>query len=45
MAYFNPVIRIIAMDGSVERLKQISAAIEAAAPNFEMKLFEARPQN
>jgi 4-amino-4-deoxy-L-arabinose transferase-like glycosyltransferase len=45
MAYFNPVIGIVAMDGSVERLKQIAAAIEAAAPGFKVQLIERRPAN
>jgi 4-amino-4-deoxy-L-arabinose transferase-like glycosyltransferase len=42
-AYFNPALRIVAMDGSVERLKQIAAAIKAAAPGFKVKLIEPKP--
>jgi len=38
LGYFNPVLRIVAMDGSVERLKQIDAAIHAAAPSFTTRL-------
>src|SRR5580765_6676819 len=32
--YINPVVRIVAMDGSVERLEKIAADIHAAAPGL-----------
>lgn len=38
--YFNPVLRIVAMDGSVDRLKEIAAEIHAAAPAFRIRLVD-----
>ena len=43
LGYFNPALRIVAMDGNVERLRQISAAIAAAAPEFKVRLIDRRP--
>jgi len=40
VAYFNPALRIVAMDGSVDRLKKIAAEIEAAAPSLKVELIE-----
>jgi len=40
VAYFNPALRIVAMDGSVDRLKRIAAEIEAAAPSLKVELIE-----
>jgi hypothetical protein len=40
MAYFNPVLRVIPMDGSVERLRRIEKSINDAAPNFDVRLVE-----
>jgi hypothetical protein len=37
-AYFNPVVRIVALDGSVARLEKIAAEIRAAAPGLTMRL-------
>jgi hypothetical protein len=31
LAYFNPVVRIVALDGSVARLEKIAADVRAAA--------------
>jgi 4-amino-4-deoxy-L-arabinose transferase-like glycosyltransferase len=43
--YFNPVVRIVAMDGDVGRLKTIAEAIHAAAPGFTVKLLKPRGEN
>jgi hypothetical protein len=40
LAYFNPVVRIIALDGSVERLERIAADIRAAAPSLTVRLID-----
>jgi hypothetical protein len=40
MAYFNPVVRVVALDGSVDRLKKIAAAIGTAAPSLTVRLIE-----
>lgn len=40
LAYFNPVLRVIAMDGSVERLRQIEKSIKDAAPSLKTRLVE-----
>jgi hypothetical protein len=40
MAYFNPVMRVIAMDGSMERLREIGKEIEEAAPGFKLEYVE-----
>jgi hypothetical protein len=37
MAYFNPVLRIIAMDGSMERLREIGKSISKAAPSLKLE--------
>lgn len=44
LGYFNPVLRVIAMDGSVERLKHIAESIQAAAPSFTVRLFQRNPR-
>jgi Dolichyl-phosphate-mannose-protein mannosyltransferase len=44
MAYFNPVVRVVALDGSVARLNKIAAAIRAAAPSLTVRLIEPPPQ-
>jgi hypothetical protein len=38
LGYFNPVLRIVAMDGRVERLNEIADAIRAAAPAFIIRM-------
>jgi hypothetical protein len=43
LAYFNPVIRIVAMDGSVKRLEKIAAGIRAAAPGLMVRLIDQAP--
>ena len=43
LAYFNPVVRIVAMDGSVERLEKIAADIHAAAPGLTVRLIDQAP--
>jgi hypothetical protein len=40
VGYFNPALPIVAMDGSVDRLRRISAEIEAAAPSLKVELIE-----
>ena len=40
LGYFNPVLRIVAMDGDAGRLEGIAEAILAAAPDFTVKLFD-----
>jgi hypothetical protein len=37
---FNPMLRMVALDGSVERLKRIAEQIRAAAPTFTVRLIE-----
>jgi 4-amino-4-deoxy-L-arabinose transferase-like glycosyltransferase len=44
LAYFNPVVRIVALDGSVERLEKIAVDIRAAAPSLTVRLVD-RAQN
>jgi hypothetical protein len=39
------VVRIVAMDGDVGRLKTIAEAIHAAAPGFTVKLLKPRGEN
>jgi len=43
LAYFNPVVRIVAMDGSVERLEKIAADIHAAAPSLAVRMIDHAP--
>jgi hypothetical protein len=43
LAYFNPVVRIVAMDGSVERLDKIAEGIHAAAPGLTVRLIDQAP--
>jgi len=43
LAYINPVVRIVAMDGSVERLEKIAADIHAAAPGSTVRLIDQAP--
>jgi hypothetical protein len=46
LAYFNPVVRIVAMEGSVARLETIAADIHAAAPGLTVRLIDqALPSN
>ncbi|HEY9521269.1 MAG TPA: hypothetical protein VIQ39_06950 [Methyloceanibacter sp.] len=40
LAHFNPVVRIVALDGSVARLEKIAAEIRAAAPGLTVQLIE-----
>jgi hypothetical protein len=40
VGYFNPALRIVAMDGSVDRLRRIAAEIKAAAPSLKVELIE-----
>jgi 4-amino-4-deoxy-L-arabinose transferase-like glycosyltransferase len=44
LGYFNPVLRIVALDGNIARLEQISAAITAAAPEFKVRLIDRKPK-
>ena len=44
LGYFNPVLRIVALEGNIERLQQISAAITAAAPEFKVRLIDRKPK-
>jgi hypothetical protein len=37
MAYFNPVLRIVAMDGSMQRLREIGKSINKAAPSLKLE--------
>ena len=37
-------LRIVALDGNIERLQQISAAITAAAPEFKVRLIDRKPK-
>jgi hypothetical protein len=43
-AYFNPVVRIVALDGSVARLESIAAEIRAAAPGLTVRLTDQAPK-
>jgi Dolichyl-phosphate-mannose-protein mannosyltransferase len=40
MSYFNPVVRVVALDGSVDRLNTIATAIRTAAPSLTVRLIE-----
>jgi hypothetical protein len=40
MAYFNPVLRVVAMDGSVERLRQIEKRIKEGVPSLQVRLVD-----
>jgi len=40
LAYFNPVVRIVALDGSVARLEKIAAEIRAATPGLTVQLID-----
>jgi Dolichyl-phosphate-mannose-protein mannosyltransferase len=44
MGYFNPVTRVVALDGSVDRLNTIAAAIRTAAPSLTVRLIEPPPK-
>lgn len=41
--YFNPVLRVVAMDGRPERLDQIAETIGAAAPDFDVRMVRQGP--
>lgn len=43
-AYFNPVVRIVALDGSVARLEKVAAEIRAAAPGLTVRLVDQAPK-
>jgi BolA family transcriptional regulator, general stress-responsive regulator len=43
LGYFNPVLRIVAMDGRVDRLNDIADAIRAAAPAFTIRMVQQGP--
>jgi hypothetical protein len=45
LAYFNPVLRIAALDGSVERLEKIAADIRSAAPSLTVRLVDQAQNN
>ena len=45
LAYFNPVVRIVALDGSVARLEKIAADIHAAAPGLTVRLVDQAPNS
>ena len=45
LAYFNPVVRIVALDGSVARLEKIAADIRAAAPGLTVRLIDQAPNS
>jgi hypothetical protein len=45
MAYFNPVVRIVALDGSVARLEKIAAEIRTAAPGLTVRLIDQAPKS
>jgi len=40
MGYFNPVVRVVALDGSVDRLNKIAGAIRMVAPSLTVRLIE-----
>lgn len=43
LGYFNPVLRVVALDGRLDRLQQIAEAIHAEAPSLTVDLVEPRP--
>jgi hypothetical protein len=45
VAYFNPVVRIVALDGSVARLETIAAEIRARAPSLTVRLIDQAPKS
>ena len=45
LAYFNPVVRIVALDGSVARLEKIAADVRAAAPGLTVRLIDYAPNS
>jgi hypothetical protein len=45
LAYFNPVVRIVALDGSVARLEKIAADVRAAAPGLTVRLIDSAPNS
>jgi hypothetical protein len=45
LAYFNPAVRIVALDGSVARLEKIAADIHAAAPGLTVRLVDQAPNS
>jgi len=45
VAYFNPVLRVVAMDGAVDRLNKIAADIAKAAPSLTGRLIEPTSSN
>jgi hypothetical protein len=45
LAYFNPVLRVVAMDGAVDRLNQIATEIEKAVPSLTVRLIEPTSSN
>ena len=42
-AYFNPIIRIVALDGDAGRLVPIAAALRRAAPSFSVRFVNTPP--
>jgi Dolichyl-phosphate-mannose-protein mannosyltransferase len=42
LAYFNPVLRVVAMDGSVERLAGIAYKIHEAAPSLVVRQVQSQ---
>ena len=40
LGYFNPVLRIVALDGNIGRLQQITAV----APEFKVRLIDRKPK-
>ena len=45
LAYFNPAVRIVALDGSVARLEKIAADVRAAAPGLTVRLIDSAPNS
>ena len=41
--YFNPMLRVVAVDGRVEWLDEIDETIRAAAPDFDVRRVQQRP--
>jgi hypothetical protein len=41
-AFFNPVLRIVALDGDAARLGPIAAKLKEAAPGFDIRLVNAK---
>ena len=41
--YFNPVLRVVAVDGRVERLDEIAEIIRAAVPDFDVRRVQQGP--